>query len=79
MTTWIVTDSRGKHHEVMAEKMEIIGKNIVLRNAGSPFSENVAVFHEPVAIMPKPDSDSCGDGILIPPLAFLQKMLRKFA
>jgi hypothetical protein len=76
MTTWTVTDSRGKRHEVTAEKMEFIGKNVILRNAGSPFSENVAVFCDPVAIVP--GSDSCGKEELIRPLALILHKWRKY-
>lgn len=74
MKTWIVTDSRGKRHEVTADYIAGAAgeKTFVVdgeRNAGW-----VAAFTAPVAIVPKEDKP-----VLIPPLALMEKLMRRFS
>ena len=74
MPTWIVTDSRGKRHEVTADYIAGASGEKTFVVKGEPNLGIVAAFTAPVAVMPKGES-----GYLIPSLAFLAKIWRKYA
>lgn len=73
MKTWIVTDSRGKRHEVTADYIAGAAGEKTFIVKGEANMGIMAAFTAPVAVIPKEDKP-----VLILPLAFMEKLMRKF-